>query len=217
MTKGFGVAAVVALFLLLTLGCGGSGGGSATPNTTVYSTAKLTSLATGNSFTLNLTGSDTLGGTYTGSFQSVVTGPTVVNGVNVIEKQAIINITRTGSGTSSLIADYYYNSDGSTYGYVTNTGESCVSTSSVVMPSTVTVGYFGAGPSMSCNNGTVFTSTWQVQDGGNGNANVIVTLNFNSATSETATYVLSPSGDIVGVTMMLYNDPSGANTTLTGS
>ena len=216
MTKRLGIAVVVALSLLLTLGCGGSGGGSATPNTTVYSTAKLTSLTTGSGFSLNLSGSDTAGGTYTGSIQDVVVGPVVINGTTVIEREALISLTRAGTATSSVVAYYYFNSDGSAYGYVTNTGAGCVSTNSVVMPSTVTVGYFGAGPSMSCSNGTVFTSTWQVQDGGNGNAKVIETLNFNSATSETATYVLSPSGNIVSMTMVLYN-VGGVNVTLSGS
>ena len=214
--------ALIGLVMLGVAGCGGGGGGSTAPtpaqNTTVYPVTKYTSLTTGTTLGFNLSGTDSAGGAYTGAIQVNVVGPTTIDSKSVTERDSIITLTKTGVGVIlSSTAKSYYNSDRTLYKTVYSNGVTATPTTTFPLPTTLSVGNF-AGQSLSYSNGNSLTSTWQVVDGGNGNAAVIVNSITNLAPSEVDTLTITASGDTPSITEIVYNFPSsGVTTTLHGT
>jgi hypothetical protein len=213
---------VFALIVLALAGCGGGGGGgttgTTTPTQTNFSVAQYTSLNTGDTFTIPLTGTDTAGASYTGSIAANVVGPVTFNGKSVIERDVLINLTKTGVGVVlSTTEKGYYNSDRTLDEIVFSNGVTATPTSTFPMPTTVQVGSFG-GQSLSYSNGNSLTSTWQVAAAGGGNVTVTVTSSTNLSVSEVDTINANSSGNIVSIQEVIYNFPTaGVTTTLTGS
>lgn len=226
MQKNFkftGVFMLIVLFSAIFIACGGGGGGSdsgggeATPTSTVtYSLNKLTTLTQGASEAFNMTGTDTAGYSWTGSYQYIVDGPTVFDGRSVIQKRTLITLTRAGSGAISVVSTFYFNSNDLTlYEVVFSSGVTAVPNPFSALPSTVKIGDFGTGSTLNYSNGYILTSTWQVVDGGNNTAKLIISSNTNSALSEQDSFYVDSSGNITAIELKIYNFPStGVTTTL---
>lgn len=219
------IGVLVALVFGLT-GCGGGGGGSSAPavaNTTVYSTAKILPKDVTSTASFTLTGSDTSGGSWTGSMQMRGDGPTVFEGQSVTKVSQIVTLTLAGGSTASSTIASYYKPDELLYKtiYSGSVSGTAIQTNTATMPSTFKVGDFASGPSLSLNlNGTSdsVSTTYQVFDGGNGNAKVVSTLTYLVANySGTTEYILSPSGEILSVKMILYYPSLNKTVTLNGT
>ncbi len=206
-------------------GCGG-GGGASTPavvNTNTYSTAKILPLTATGTTTFTLTGSDSSGGSWSGSVQMRGDGSTVFEGQNVSKVSQLVALTLAGGSTASSTVASYYKSDGLLYKsvYSGSVSGTAVQTNSATMPATFKVGDFASGPSLSLNlNGTTdsVTTTYQVFDAGNGNARVVSTLTYQVANySATTEYIISPSGDALSLKMILYYPSLNKTVTLNGT
>ena len=207
-------------------GCGGGGGGGgggsdSPPNTTVYDITKYTSLNTGDTLSISLTGTDTSGGRYTGFIQAVVDGPTVFEGKDVIKKTLTTIIDKTNYGTIlSGTITFYYNQDRTLYKGVVSNGVTITPSNVFEMPTTIKVGDAYDGQDLSYSNGNTLMSNWEVVDAGNGNAIVIITdvSNTITATRDTLSLVISPDGNILSTREVINNFPShGATATFTGT
>lgn len=205
-------------------GCGG--GGASTPavaNTNTYSTSKILPLTATGTTTFTLTGSDTSGGSWSGSVQMRGDGSTVFEGQNVSKVSQVVTLTLAGGSTASSTVASYYKSDGLLYKsvYSGSVSGTAVQTNSATMPATFKVGDFASGPSLSLNlNGTTdsVTTTYQVFDAGNGNARVVSTMTYQVANySATTEYIVSPSGDALSLKMILYYPSLNKTVTLNGT
>lgn len=213
---------VMLLFTTAMFGCGGGGGGSTpaptpTPAGTVFDLGKFTSLATGTSYSITYTGTDTAGGSYTGSQQSTVAGTTTFEGRSVIQRNMVMNITKTGVGVVlSTTAQSYYNADRTLYKTVYSNGVFATPTTTFALPTTAQIGNF-AGQALSYSNGNSLTQAWQVTDAGNSVANIIVTSTTNLGLSEVDTIAVTTTGTFLSLKNVIYNFPSaGVTTTLNG-
>jgi hypothetical protein len=204
-------------------GCGGGGESTATPTqtpATVFNTSKYTTLATGPVISFNLTGTDTAGGSYTGSLSETVDGPVAFETINTIKKRTLLTLNKTGVGNvlDAVATSYFRQSDSSLYKIVYNNGVTAVPTVYNAIPATVKIGDSGAGSTLSYSNGAIITGTWQVQDGGNGLAKVIKIANSNTGLSEQDSVFIDAAGEIISAELKIYNFPtSGVTTTLTAS
>lgn len=136
--------------------------------------------------TFTLTGSDTSGGSWTGSVQMRGDGPTVFEGQNVTKVSQVVTLTLAGASTASSTVASYYKPDGLLYKtiYSGSVSGTAIQTNTATMPVTFKVGDFASGPSLSLNlNGSTdsVATTYQVFDGGNGNARVVSTLTYQVA------------------------------------
>ena len=222
MRKYLPVCFYLLVVVLLAVGCGG-GGGSDSPSTntntaTLYPTNEIVPFTTGFTKTLNISGTDTSGGVWKGTDMLIVDGP-VTGGL--IQRREIINITRVNDNTlgSSTITSYF-NPDHTLNHEVKNNGVTGTPTNTFVMPTSVKIGDSGIGQGISWSDGVSENSTWQVVDGGGGNAKIIKTTNrtSNIGNEQTRTYTITPSGNVLAATNVIQNSPTvGVTTTLSYS
>lgn len=207
-------------------GCGGGGGESTTPasaNTNSYSTAKILPLTVTDTTSFTLTGSDTSGGSWTGSMQMRGDGPTVFEGQNVSKMSQSVTLRLVGGSSATSTIASYYKPDGLLYKtiYSGSVSGTAIQTNSATLPAVFKVGDFLSGPSISLNlNGTSdsVTTTYQVFDAGNGNAKVACTLTYSVANySGTSEYTITPSGDILSIKMILNYPSLNRTATLYGT
>lgn len=204
-------------------GCGGGGSNTPSPvNTASYSTAKLLPLTATDTTTFTLTGSDTSGGSWSGSIQMRGDGPTVFEGQNVTKVSQVVTLRLAGAPTGSSTVESYYKPDGLLYKaiYSGTASGTAIQTNSATMPATFMVGDFASGPSFTLNlNGTSdsVSTTYQVLDAGNGNAKVLATLAYSVANySGTTEYIITPSGDMLSIKMILHYPSLNKTVTLYG-
>lgn len=202
-------------------GCGGGGGGGSDspPNTTVYDISQYTSLNTGDTLSIALTGTDTSGGSYSGSIQTVVNGQTSFEGHNVIKRTTSTIMNKINQGNiASVVSEQYYNYDKTLYKIVFSNGVTAAPTNVYPLPTSIKVGDEFDGQDLAYSNGNTLMSNWEVVDAGNGNAKVITTTLSNTGLTDTLSLIISPSGDILSTREVMNNFPSnGVTTTLTGT
>ena len=224
------VGILVGAMMLNLVGCGGGGGSSGggtseivATNTNVYPTSKILPTTATSTTTFLLSGSDTSGGSWSGSMQMHGEGSTVFEGQSVTKVSQAVTLTLAGAGTSSSTISSYYKTDGILYKsiYSGSVSGTAVQTNNAIMPATFKVGDFAAGPSLSLNlNGSVdsLTTTYQVFDVGNGNARVVSTVTYQVANySATSEYIIAPSGDMLSIKMILYYPAQNKTVTLNGT
>ena len=223
------VLMLIVLFSAVFIACGsggGGGGGSSDPkvvNTTSYPTSKILPTVSTSTTTFTLAGSDTSGGSWSGSIQMRGDGPTVFEGQSVTKVSQIVTLTLAGVSTSSSTVASYYKLDGVLYKaiYTGSVSGTAIQTNTATMPATFNVGDFASGPSLSLNlNGSTDSviTTYQVFDGGNGNARVASTLTYQVANySATTEYIIAPSGDPLSLKMILYYPSLNKTVTINGT
>jgi hypothetical protein len=147
-----------------------------------------------------------------------VDGPTVFEGNNVIQKRAMVTLNKTGVGNilNSIATYYYHQSDHSLYKIVFNNGVTAVPTVYKDLPPTAKIGDFGEFWTLNYSNGNTLRETWQVQDGGNGLAKLIIIANTNFTLSEQSTIFIDSPGNVIRMESIFWDFPSnGVTTTLT--
>ncbi len=216
--------ALLAVLVFGIVGCGGGGGGSSTPpNTTVVSTAKLFPLTATPATSFTLSGSDNLGGIWSGSLMIRGDGQTTFEGQNLNKIYQQVSVALSGGSSSTSYISSYYNSNGSLYKsvYTGSTSGYSIQTNSFSIPSTFKNGDSIIGPALTTYiNGTTDyqTTTYQVTDGGSGNLKVIGVIDTASGTSKTTTeYIISPAGNILSIKMTIVYPTLGRTVTLNGT
>lgn len=222
------------LLLVSLMACsGGGGGGSSTPAPTPTSTNIPFQLfptgyfSNGYTETYQLSGSDNVGDTFTGTLTSTTQAQTTYASQAAIPVQSVITITNTQNQASFTdTGNEYYSTDPANlmyFGY-TDAGDVFTYASLNVIPQTAMIGasgdygtYTGSGTATGYND----TISWKLTNANNGLANVVVTDStfFGSTldSSTTFTYVIDQQGNRQRVTVAIYDVNSGVTITLTGN
>jgi len=87
---------ITALFIAALFGISGCGSDASTPVATVYSLSKYNSLVTGLLFSFDFNGTDTAGGSYTGSMSVTVDGPVVFETIPTIKRTTTTKFYKVG-------------------------------------------------------------------------------------------------------------------------
>ncbi len=193
--------------LLAFTACGGGGSSSEpqatpTPTTKIFDLSKIQSTAIGTFYSTQLTGSDSNGVNYSGSFSMANRAQSMLDGVLVTPHDLIISLT--GGGDSfTVTATSNVDTSGNLISIVIQTtGLVCTPVSPDSMPTTVKIGDFGIRSTLVCNDDTTSEGSWRIEDGGNGAikfiSNATVKDQFNTVVSVAdVTYTINSDGDIV--------------------
>jgi hypothetical protein len=224
---------LISVFTIFTIsGCGGGGGGnSTTPTdpTTVFSLFPSGYFSAGYNETYTFTGTDTGGGVFTGSYsiQTQTQTQSAINGVPAIPFAVSLKLNNTASGAFiSSIGTGYYSTDTTNpenLGFTSTTfGKTTVSATTTVLPTTATIGSFGSIGTYIDNTGDTDVDTWRLDDGGNGNAKLVIsttttdqfgTISFTSEES----YLIAPNGNRISIAFRLFDPNAGITINLSGN
>jgi hypothetical protein len=229
--------ALLGLFLvvgILASGCGGGGGGNAivpvtqtptpvgTPvNLTVFKGLFMGTAPAGSQIAFNLSGTDTAGSTWSGSFTMVSDGPLVFESQNVYKSRILITLKNVPNGTSaSVVSSYYFlASNMNLYKIIDSDGLTSMPTSQGQIADTVNVGGSGALWALSNSDGTTETTTWKLNGDVNGISKFVLSTAGMSGASVTSleddTFYLDSAGNPFRYTVTLT--VSGVTVTLSGN
>ena len=130
----------------------------------------------GTIFSSKLSGNDSNGVRFTGSFSLANREQTILDGEPVTPQEYIISFS--GGKTSMTYAGTsFIDTKGNLVSAVVQTtGQTCSPVSPYTMPKTVKIGDFAILPAMTCSDNTTQERTWRVEDGRNGNINFITNV-----------------------------------------
>src|SRR3989344_963773 len=229
------VIVFIGLVLLGACGSGGGGGGDSSSTSTPAPTPTDTNLAfqlfpagffsSGYTETYQLSGSDTVGGTYTATLSATTQSQTTFNGQPAIPVQSLVKITNTQTGafvTGTSIG--YHSTDSGSRMYLgftdntTNTTYTAVSLN--VIPQSAKIGDSGVVGTYS-GGGETDQISWQLTNANSGLANLVTnnttTISGNLQWSEEHSYVIDQSGNRKSLTVKIYYADSGITITLSGN
>lgn len=205
----------VGVLCVVLTACGSSGGG--TPSTptdpeTVFSLFDPLAFTAGPSLTLNLTGSDTVGGVYQGTAVAQVLADTIFLGEAAVPQQTQLELVNTtdSSTISETDIDYYSTSatDRRLLGREDNDSFT-VSAVTTAIPQTAKIGDAGNVGTYTNNAGEVDTITWRLEDGFNGRAKFLLLETTkdqfgNLISNQTTTSLIETDGSSASITLELY-------------
>jgi hypothetical protein len=210
------------ILLLVCCGGGGGGGSSATPEATTFMLFPNGYFSAGYQESFNLTGSDTVGGKYTGTFLFKTESPTTFNGEQAIPVSELISATLTGENATETQTgtDYYSDNANSRVdlGFENDTeGTTSIGISLSPIPQTASIGDFGDIGTYPLSNGNTETSNWRLTQAGNGLANLIETSTITDSTGNTIstteiTNVIDTDGNCHSITVVFYLENTGTVT-----
>jgi hypothetical protein len=203
---------LLAVYLILvSLGCssgGGGGGDNSTPTDPNIPFQLFPSgyFSQGYSENYDLTGSDTAGGTHTGSLSLSTQAATIFDGQSAIPVSQLLSFTNTQTNAflSVSVTGYYSNNandrkwigeDQITFGVINS------ATTTYTLPETATIGDFGNVGSYTGSDGTGMVVTWQLTNANNGLANIVINFTYYDSPggaisgSEEQTYTINQSGE----------------------
>lgn len=202
---------VAGLFCLT--GCGGGGGTETTPTPTptpIGTTFNLTTFkgfltgtgAAGSQMSFTLTGSDTSGNAYSGSFTLASDGPTTFEGQSTTKSRVIITLTKTSTGTSAndTITEYFLASNGNFYKQIDSTGVTGIPSIQTPIADNVNVGDLGNLWNITNSDGTSESCTWKLDADFNNNSKLILSFVTKSPSNvvtehEEDTFYLNSNGN----------------------
>lgn len=219
---------IVTICLVLSLtGCSSGGGDSAPPTdpNTVFQIFPSGRFTPGNTDTINLTGTDTVGGVYTAIFSMQTQSESTFLGVPAIPILVHVQITNTANGAvASNVGNAYYTplaADRHYLGY-SDTISTTVSSVTEAIPETGKIGDFGVTGTYTDNAGDVDVQTWRIDDGGGGNANIVELSterdqSGNPTTSSVTTTKIDVNGNMLSMELILFYADTNITITLSGS
>lgn len=214
---------------ILLFGCGG-GGGSSTPATptpvgTTVSMATFKGLyygtaTPGTQMSFTLSGSDSQGNSWTGSFAAVSDGPTTFESQNVTKSRTLVTLQRgTSTPVTGISSRYFLTSNSTLYKSVSSLGVTSVPTTQTLMPNTIQVGDFDNFLNTTNSDGTTSTGTWRLDADFNGNSKFVlsgITRTGGTVTGlEDDTFYLDSSGN--PYRMEISVTVSGVTVTMSGN
>jgi hypothetical protein len=219
MTRGYNMlislpylrSALIMLMLSTLIGCGGGGGGGDSSTNTptdpnqVFSLAFFKDTTVGTLYTSNLTGSDSLNNSITGSVTFTNRVQELLGGIMVTPRDLIYSLNIGGTPLTITSTSYIDNSGYNVRLEIQTTGVTCIPASPTAFPDTVQIGDAGILPTLTCDDNTTFEENWRVEDGYNGKINLVTSGvqkdQFNALlnTSEVK-YIIDSSNAVVGFT-----------------
>ena len=193
------------------------------PNT-VFQLFPSTYLTAGYQESYNLTGSDTLGGTHTGSYFVQTQSQTTFNGDPAIPLSLLLEWTNTQTNTFISIpaTDYFSTSLGDMryVGFVQDT--TVVSATTSQIPQTGKIGDFGNVGTYTFNDSSQDVVTWRLTDGQNGRAYLVISTTSNDQSgnldsSDEVKYLLAQDGTRLALTFRAYLPSEPVTITLSGN
>lgn len=196
---------IAVLLLTVLSGCGGGGGDFvATDPNTVFEIEKPGGQAIGSSSSYTLSGTDSDGDDWILSVSSQVQADTTFLGEPVRPVFSIAQLTYlpTGGIANTSVTGYYkYEANG--FRFIGDSGDTTtIANTTNLVPYVGKIGDLGEIGTYTNNVGDVTTMTWEISDGGNGLANVIVRStildqfgNIIVGTEETA--LINPDGTVI--------------------
>ena len=225
------IKALVGLFFFAALGltgCGGGGGGAAdtqTPTGTVVSMAAFKSVYLGTSAGAQysfptLSGSDSQGRSWSGSFTVIADGTTSFESQSVTKQHALVSLQLAGgtpvTGTSTA---YFQASNGNPYKSIESNGVTYTPNSAVTLPATAKVGDFGDLGTYTGTDGTTESVTWTLAAGSNGASTLALSSIIKTGTTinsvEMDSFHLDASG--VPTSISISVTESGVTVNLAGN
>ncbi len=218
---------LVLFALILIQGCS-SGGDDTPPPTdpsTVFPLFDAGQFVAGYTDTITLTGTNTVGDTFTGSF-SVQTQPedTFLGtpAIPLLTTLQLLNTT-TGSGASNSGTSYYTTSatDRRYLGY-SNLSVTFTSTVTEAIPQSAKIGDFGVIGTYTDNALNVDAQSWSMEDAGGGFANRVelstVTDQFGKLNSSSvSTTKIDANGNVLSYKLVIFYADTNVTTTLIGN
>jgi hypothetical protein len=188
MTKFFGSLAIV----LLLVGCGGGGSEIATSPDLVFDLTKVLSIEPGDTISFSLTGSDSAGGKFTGSIQSVNRPKIIIDGQLVTQRDTLLSLTNTVTGAFvTVVGTSFVNENREVVETIDSDGVTWTPTTVVPLPVSAQVGSFGLTPTFTSVTGESLSGSWR----------------FDPATATTGKLVFSSTTkDISGNTLYTEDD-----------
>ncbi len=178
-----------------------------------FTLSKLESTKTGTIFSSKLSGNDSNGVRFTGSFYMANREKIILNGESVTPQEFIISFS--GGRTSMTYAGTRYtDTSGNLVSVVVQTtGQTCKPVSPYTMPENVKIGDFAILPAMTCSDDTTQERNWRVEDARNGNINFITNVavknKLNTIVSVAdITTTLDGDGNILSF-KIVASDPAG--------
>ena len=220
----------ILLFMVVSLmaACGGGGGGSSSnptdPNT-VFQLFPANKFVQGNVESLNYTGADNIGGKYTGSFTERTEAQTTFLGQQAIPLLGQLQLSNTVNGAviSDIVTTYVSISatDRRLLGTSDSTSTTVTATTTAI-PQTAKIGDFGVVGTYTDNAGDVDTESWRLDNGGNGNATIVLlsTVRDQSGAilnSSTTSTVIDKNGNTITQKLVLFISSQNVTITLNGS
>ncbi len=166
---------------LLIASCGGGGGSSApaaapitpagptpTDPNQLFSLGAPQSTTLGAVYSIQFTGNDSNGLTYSGSITLINRAETMLSGVLVTPQDALLVLT-SGGITVTVTGTSFLDSNGNLISFnIQTTGLICTPVSPDNIPTTVRIGDFGILSTLVCNDNTTSERNWRIEDGTNG-------------------------------------------------
>jgi hypothetical protein len=227
---------IASIVVVLLSACGSGGGGGAGSSTSApASTPTDANLAfqifpagafsSGYTETYQLSGSDTVGGTYTATLSATTQPQTTFNGQPAIPVQSLVKITnnQTGAFVTGTSIGYYSTDSGSRMylGFTDNTTNTTYTAVSLnVIPQSAKIGDSGVVGTYS-GGGETDQISWQLTNANNGLANLVTnnttTISGNLQWSGEHSYVIDQSGNRKSLTIKIFYADSGITVTLSGN
>ena len=166
---------VVLIITLLMAGCGGSGDDSTTPSEPItYHLYDDGQFDPGYQLSFSLTGSDSTGGSWTGTVLIETKSQVQVSGQTVVPMETYVSLTETSSSyTADGIGTTYTNPNTLITVLMEVNGVTYTPTDTSVMPELAEIGDSGALPAFSGSDGSTITGTWRLEDAGGGLADLV--------------------------------------------
>jgi hypothetical protein len=217
-----GLTLIATLFLV---GCGGGDGFVPTDPNTEFQLFRPGDFTEGSSSSVNLTGSDTAGGVFTGVFSTQTLAQTTFLGQPAIPSLGQVQLTNTVTGAfASNIGTSYISTPAADRRYLgySDAGTTTVAATTSAIPETARIGDFGLVGTYTDNVGDVSIKSWRLDDGGGGYA-ILVTLSttedqFGALTiSSIESTVIDSSGNPISYEIEIFYADLGITLTLNGS
>jgi hypothetical protein len=215
---------IIVVFLIY--GCGGGSGGGSSSTSAIYKLFPDGYFSAGYQESYNLTGSNTAGGNFTGTYLLRTENPTTFNSEQAIPVTALLSITNTLNSASRTTTgtDYYSDNpnDRVLLGYEFKTLDliTSIGTSLSALPLRAKIGDSGKEGSYTYNNGDTETTHWQLDQADNGLAILTISSTTqdssgNETTADESRYLIDKNGNRQSITIILTSD-SGVIMTLSG-
>ncbi len=203
MISGLQKILAIQVIAIVVSACGGGGGGGGgtvvpppPPPVQEFSMSALKSANSGTVYVAQLSGSDSLGGQWTGSLSITNRSQTMVDGVLATPQETLFSIIISGVEISAGAITYI---DGS--GYTLNTvledGSICTPAFLYQLPDNIKVGDSGMPPTETCTNNVVIESSWIAEGAGNGNINYVVTRSISADKEIVEFWTLNVAGNFL--------------------
>ena len=213
--------------LILIQGCGGGDNTTYVPSDvptdpdTVFQLFETGYFTEGYTVTTNYTGSDTSGGTYTGTYSKQTLAESTFLGQPAIPILSELQITNTATGASaSAVGTEYFTPLATDRHYLGYSGDTTtVSATTSAIPQTAKIGHFGDVGTYTDNAGYIDVQTWRLDDGGNGTADAVIQSNEtdqfgNPTSSSIETVKIDENGNRLSSKIVIYYADSDITVTL---